>query len=390
MKKRHVIQRTTRCWRTQCAGEFAKPCWATRGATPAPGLNLHGFLLSEVGLGQAARLLAAAADTQSFPLALVHRALPGREHVRDLEERIGAPRPYRASLTVSGLPDLRGLRHEVCRHQHRIVYLYWELSTLPPDRRSHFDHHDTFWAPSRFILECLSEHQDRPVHLVPQPVITPSLPPEPAFAGDKMRVFTFFDYDSFVTRKNPEAVVAAFQTAFPPARRDVELIVKTRGAVDHGRRDWLASRAADDPRLRIVDRTLTRAEMEALLRSSDVFLSLHRSEGFGFGCAEALAHGRAVVATDYGGTTDFVREDTGYPVAWTRVALGKGDYVGWQGATWADPDIDDAAARLRAIYDDTAEARRRAAAGLDHLREHHSPATVGARMTSLLEAEGLV
>ena len=53
--------------------------------------------------------------------------------------------------------------------------------------------------------------------------------------------------------------------------------------------------------------------MDALMQSCDVFISLHRSEGFGFGAAEALAAGKAVVATDYAGTTDFITADTGYP-----------------------------------------------------------------------------
>ena len=55
----------------------------------------------------------------------------------------------------------------------------------------------------------------------------------------------------------------------------------------------LQLRAAEDSR------------MLALYGCCDVFLSLHRSEGFGRCMAEALQLGVGVIATAYGGNTDF-------------------------------------------------------------------------------------
>ena len=99
------------------------------------------------------------------------------------------------------------------------------------------------------------------------------------------------------------------------------------------------------------------------MRDHDVFLSLHRSEGFGLGCAEALAVGNIVVSTDYGGTRDFISEETGFPVDWKRVDVGEGEYVEAEEATWAEPSIDHAAHRLREVYDAPRLARNRALVG---------------------------
>lgn len=118
------------------------------------------------------------------------------------------------------------------------------------------------------------------------------------------------------SRKNPQAAVRAFRDAFAPGLRDVELVVKTRGDRDDGLRQWLATEAEADGRIRIVDRTLDRAGMDALMAGCDAFISLHRSEGFGFGGGEALAAGKAVVATDSSSTTDLIGPATGYPVAY--------------------------------------------------------------------------
>ena len=127
-----------------------------------------------------------------------------------------------------------------------------------------------------------------------------------------------------------------------------------------------------------------------MIRDHDVFLSLHRSEGFGLGCAEALAVGKIVVATDYGGTKDFITEATGFPVAWKRVPVRRGEYVETPGATWAEPSIEHAAHSLREIYDAPDVARKRATFGIDELRRNHSFEVVGSKMREALEAYGVI
>jgi glycosyltransferase involved in cell wall biosynthesis len=54
--------------------------------------------------------------------------------------------------------------------------------------------------------------------------------------------------------------------------------------------------------------------MNGLLAAADVFVSLHRSEGFGLGLAEAMLLGKPVVGTAYSGNADFLDDTTGYPV----------------------------------------------------------------------------
>jgi glycosyltransferase involved in cell wall biosynthesis len=193
-------------------------------------------------------------------------------------------------------------------------------------------------------------------------------------------------------RKNPIAVVDAFHKAFGErGRSDVGLIVKTLDAGPHaGVLKPLKAAIGGDPRIRLMEGTVSRAEMNGLLAAADVFVSLHRSEGFGFGLAEAMLLGKPVIGTDYSGNTDFLNSETGYLVPYQLVPVGAGEYPDHQGQVWAEPDVAVAAAHMASIVDDPTAAKARALAGQAFIKAHHSLAAVGKEMRDRLAALGLL
>ena len=106
--------------------------------------------------------------------------------------------------------------------------------------------------------------------------------------------------------------------------------------------DWLQARVAEDPRITLITETMSRNEVTSLYGCCDVFLSLHRSEGFGRGIAEALQLGLDVIATDFGGNTDFCTGPLAHAVRWHEVPIPLGSYPFADGQTWAEPDLDHA------------------------------------------------
>lgn len=386
--QKHLAQ-LMKCGKVQCPAVLKKPCWLRRCEELSNGLDIHGFFLSEVGLGHSARLYYMAAVSQGLNVNAIDRQLPGRQSEEKYKAIVSNSGVQKVGLSIDGLVGFGRLSREICHKRYNIALPLWELEELPKRRIKNLGCFDALWAPSSFIKENLERAGQRSVQLIRHPIqIHDQGVFDRSFSGP-LRILFFFDFDSFPARKNPEAAVKAFKMAFFNGE-DVLLTIKTRGSADAGRRKWLVEQALSDTRITLIDKTISTESVNIMMRSHDVFLSLHRSEGFGLGCAEALAVGNIVISTDYGGTRDFISEETGFPVEWKRISIKEGEYVEAEGGTWADPSIEHAAQRLREVYDAPKLAWKRALLGNDRLRQNHSIDVVGRKIREVLETYGVV
>jgi glycosyltransferase involved in cell wall biosynthesis len=203
----------------------------------------------------------------------------------------------------------------------------------------------------------------------------------------KLFVFSF-DFNSTRIRKNPQAVIEAFQLAFPAEQaQDVALVIKVLSSPpDSHDWQWLQARSQEDGRIKVIAEDLERVDLLSLYACCDVFVSLHRSEGFGRGLAEALQLGLAVVATDHGGNTDFCQGPLAHPVPCRSVPIPPQAYPpADEHHHWAEPDINEAAAILRRMAAlNGAQAPSSMEAIAAYCRQF-SPHTVGQRYRQRLE-----
>jgi hypothetical protein len=90
------------------------------------------------------------------------------------------------------------------------------------------------------------------------------------------------------------------------------------------------------------------------------------------------------VATDYSGPRDFLTPFNGYPVDHRVVPIGPGHDPYPADGEWADPDLDHAAACMRAVLADRAGAQVRAQRACAEVLAHHAPAVAGRAMAERL------
>ncbi|MGH8247918.1 MAG: glycosyltransferase family 4 protein, partial [Gammaproteobacteria bacterium] len=327
------------------------------------GVNLAGYLTSEKGTGEAARSAAAILEAANVPLALNNIIDAASANVESAVREFANTNPYAFNLVyVNGDQAANFAFHKgkpYFDNRYNVGAWNWELTDFPSEWLPRFQYFDEVWVPTNFTRDALGRISPIPVTTVPYAVV----PPQPTnFGRSHFRlpendfVFLFmFDYHSVLERKNPLGLIEAFQRAFRPDEA-AALVIKSSHA--DRRTVRMLRETARGSRIVITDTVLARDHVGALYKLCDCYVSLHRSEGFGLTPAEAMALGKPVIATGYGGNMDFMTEDNSYLVRYRLIELDR-NYTPYQkGWVWADPDLDHAAELMRAVYED----RRRAKA----------------------------
>lgn len=269
----------------------------------------------------------------------------------------------------------------------------WELSGFPDIWDKSFDYVHEVWAPSRFVQEAISKKAPVPVICMPQ-VVEPG-PADPRIARllgvpeDKFSFLFFFDFSSYIARKNPWAVIKAFELAFSGSNA-VCLVIKTSGMQQRPREFHEFSNQISRLKLPVVliDRLLSDAQMKGLISGCDVFVSLHRSEGFGRGLAEAMYYGRPTIGTAYSGNTDFSNQGNSCLVDYTLVPVEEGAYPFGKQQIWAEPDIEHAAWWMQRLQREQALREKIGRAAHESIRHTHGAHAVGVRIANRLKKVG--
>jgi glycosyltransferase involved in cell wall biosynthesis len=360
-------------------------------ARAAGPVTVAGYFGASTGLGAAARRLAAALRLAGFEVAEADLTGPLRQGPPGPPPRV-PPGPGTLMVHVNGmmLPwAMRVLGRRAVAGKRVVAVWNWELPVLAPDWRRGFRFAHGIWVSSRFTAGAVrAEPGAPPVSVVPYMVPEPDPStlrradfglPEDAFVA-----LSVFDASSSLARKNPLAAIAAHRMAFG-GRPDRVLVLKTHNTGTAGPA-WreVAEAAAAAPNVRVLDRALDRRDLWALVLAADCFLSTHRSEGFGFGIAEAMRAARPVVATGWSGNVDFMVGEGAVALPYDLVpARDPQRTYDLPGAVWAEPRVPDAAAALSMLADEPA---RRAAMGraAREAAEALSPASVAARARAAL------
>ncbi|UPY36024.1 glycosyltransferase [Sediminicoccus sp. KRV36] len=238
---------------------------------------------------------------------------------------------------------------------HNAIVPAWELPVFPAVWVDALRRFDSVLAISRFAQQGLAASGINARHIGQSIEVTsrPFLSRRYFGIRESALVFVAFaDVSSFLSRKNPAAVVEVFRrliAARPFA--DVQLVLKVKNAAEEAAADELDAGLPPGSCVRIT-RLLSSHEQHSLLASADCVVSLHRAEGFGRGTGEAMALGKVALATGWSGNLDYMTNTNSLLVRHRMVPLQAGDYVQWEGQEWAEPDLDHALDQALRLVDD--------------------------------------
>lgn len=355
-----------------------------------------GYAEGALGLGQAfrANLTAAESAGLKFSIYPFQVGIETRLIEPFMPHRYDTSNPYEVNvIEVAGdqVPAVfQSLDPKLLKNSYNILCTYWELSKAPEEWRNHLANIHEIWAPNQFIADAFAHIYQGPIVVMPPAMedLDSTYPSRSHFGMSEERFYFMFSFDYYSSpfRKNPLGVLQAFQFAFPRGDENVGLVIKSTGAADHHAdiKAVIEAAAAKDHRIMILDRNMPRDEVLGLIRASDAYVSLHRAEGFGLGMAEAMTFERIVIGTDYSGCTEFLTDETGYPVPYDLRPLGSHEYPWSHGQTWAEPDQGAAIKIMRWVVENQSQGLARGKAAREHVLRLYNTSAVGEAMRKRL------
>ena len=292
------------------------------------GVNVAGYFRAELGVGETARQVVEALERVDMPVATVGLSASASRQEHEYETDTIRP-TFPVNLICVNADMLPTFAEKAGPgfffDRYSIGLWWWETSEFPDRFFRAFEPVDEVWVGSHFVADAISAVSPVPVVKMTMPVSMPEI--EEFDRGDlglpEGFVFLFvFDYHSVFERKNPLALIEAFEQAFPEDS-GASLVLKSINSEhypeEHGR---LMEAAKGHGDIHVIDRYVTAAEKNAMFAGCDCYVSLHRSEGFGNTLAEAMYLGKPVIATGYSGNMEFMTQQNSYPVDYTLRPIG--------------------------------------------------------------------
>ena len=366
---------------------------------PEFGANLAGFFTGRFGIAASSRAFAKALALAQVPNNLnnVVSGIHGERHPSS--HPFTSANPYAINLIhvnpdtaaeyiLSRMSLIHGRRY--FRGKYNIGIWYWENSGFPARWMSLFRFYDEIWATSSFVFQSLSRVSRIPVVKMRYPlfvdtsIVDHSARRRLGLQEDQCVFLFMFDFASILERKNPLALITAFDQAFSRNDKAVLVLSHINSTLNpSGARNL--EEASADLNVRILSKHLSEQEYVSILAACDCYVSLHRSEGLGLPMAEAMYLGKPVIATAYGGNVDYMNASNSLLLNCELVELER-DYGPYEkGSLWAKPDIAQAVELMTWVYENRELARRIGQRAACDIRESMNPMIASQEMRERLE-----
>ncbi|MEP2944628.1 MAG: glycosyltransferase family 4 protein [Lentilitoribacter sp.] len=349
-------------------------------------IDIVGFPLGKLGIGEQTRSVARLAIASGFEVNLIDCHHPADQFLNDHTEfehyvSKGFKNPIRIySSTIQHIGALAfrfGL--DFFDNRQNILHLAWEFDSRPKELDSALRLGDELWGISSFTSSSLKNELGLPVRTLHSAIDVPEfnkLPRTTFGLPDEDFLFCFsFDFNSFIERKNPLALIDAYKESFTEDSK-VGLVLKSSNFQNLNDPSWksVSQAVANRSDIYLLNDVMPREELLALFDCCNAYISLHRSEGAGLGLGECMLLGLPVICTGYSGNTDFCRSNNSFLVDYDLAEVKEGEYPNATGFRWANPKKKSAIEAMRTVFENRELAKEKALLGkstiLNEFSEH--------------------
>ncbi|MGL4758889.1 MAG: glycosyltransferase [Patescibacteria group bacterium] len=361
------------------------------------GVNVVGHVSGEFGIGEATRSNLKALKAVDIPFSIQDIKVECHRNLDRTFTNFSENKPFSINLvhinaiTLENSLEKVGLTnigYEYFRDRYNIGFWAWELPTFPQKMQQTMRFFDEIWTPSKFCTDAISEASPIPVVTMPHSISIPAVKmtrKDLKLPKNEFIFFYSFDFGGIVQRKNPLAIVSAFEVAFKGLKKKPQLIFKfinpPSDCLEYKQLNQIAS---ESPDIHLIDGHLSKQEVDGLIFHCNCYISLHRSEGFGLGLAEAMCYGKPVIATGYSGNLEFMNVGNSFLIQYDLIKTKQDYYPYPKGSVWADPDLDHAAYSMRYVYDNYTQAKAIGEKAARELRSALNPQKIGIRIKERL------
>lgn len=214
---------------------------------------------------------------------------------------------------------------EMLAHAGKVVGAWaCDKEKIPASWHPAIDMVDAIWAPSRYCSDLFERSTKVAVEVIPQSVDI-RRPYDASAASQLLR-------DKIGISADQHVIISSLDPADSPERQNLSGLLTAYEISGLSRENWvlllcagylsdlspeaqhLRDKAAATPGVILVETPLDPVLRSALLNTAAIYASPHRSEYTGLAIAEAMAYGKVVVATDFGGGRDVLDATCGFPV----------------------------------------------------------------------------
>jgi len=344
--------------------------------------TFYGKVFDPTGYGTASRAYIHALSLAGIHLQVVNLST-GRFVSDPLVDRLVTRSPNSTVNIFNYLPSRLPLLSD--SYARTIALLFWETDVIPESWRPLLNQVMEIWVPCQYNLETVKKYTRVPVFEVPLPV----RPDNSIIDCDELNRlysiresdFVFYGIFAWQNRKLPLGTIEAFLRAFQTEMNTV-LILKTHyqfvsEATVKAEVCSLRQRLPSKARVIVAGGIWPEERIMQLHKRGNCYVSLHRSEGWGYPLFDAASYSKPVISTNFAAPAEYLNPNYHHMIDFKLVTVDEEFQNYTQSMQWAEPDLEHASASMRFVYENQREARTRAAYWAQILHMRYSSHRIG-------------